>query len=258
MSAGTPTGIHLPGLLFNPKTRVAGEFYLYYNLARARYVGAIGIDAEGDEAWRAEQSCGELPNLPASNIGVVRAKVPLNNTAPSTWSIGAGTGTLPTLAPPGQAAEIGTIVIPVGNPAMTTVNTQPGDSVDVIALPGQAGDVLICYDQGFTANPGDEYRAIARKFVPVDHYVRQRPENSIDLSEFYVSSTIGLERLRGRTVTLKGVFYPDGGSVPSEIIYFTDVRLNVPFDIPDDSNDSVNPGLTGTFRDLIALTGQPA
>lgn len=244
--ANDPTGVVLPDLVYNPKTRVSGEFYLYYNLQPAYYHGVIGMTDDGAQG-RAETPCASSPVVP-SGFAVVRARTALKAGASSTWN----GGILPAYAPPGQSAEATSTAIPG-----TVTGAAVGDGVDVITLPHPAGDVLICFDQGFSAEAGDENRPIPRKFNPADHYVRQRPENTINLSDLLVCNLQGLARLRQRDCTLIGYFYPDGGAVASEIIYYTNVRLNIPKDVPEDANESVRVNATGTFRDELVFSARP-
>ena len=254
MPATQPTGIALPTLFRDPKTRVGGEFFLYYNFGQAYEYGSIGVDEAGDPTYRAEFNCAGNASLPASGFAVVRALVPLNAEVESTWSVDTADAKLPAFAPPGASAELGlTIAVPTALNVDVT-GAAPGDSVDVMVLPNPANDVLICYDQGINVEIGDENKAIGRKFSPVDHYVRQRPNNQLTIGDLLVSSLEGIAALRNRTVTLIGKYYPNGGAAVGEIYYWTNVRLNIPMNVGEDPNDSVKLNGTGSFSKYLAFT----
>lgn len=253
-----PTGVRLPALVYDQKTRVGGEFYLYYNLGCSYYFGAIGYDGATAQ-YRAEASCGSpCSSIPASGVGCVRSKVALKAVGDTVWTAAGGlTGTLPAYSPPGQAAETGTLTA-VNSATVGVTGATAGDSVDVIVLPNPTNDVLLCYDRGLSVDIGDETRAVTRKFQAVDHFVRQRADNKISLKDLYCCNLQGLSLLRQRDITLIGKFYPDGGAVPSEILYWTGVRLNVPKNIPEEANDSVQVDASGVFRDQLAFSARPS
>jgi len=254
MPATQPTGIALPTLFRDPKTRVGGEFYLYYNLGQAYEYGGIGVDEAGDPTYRAESNCAGNASLPASGFAVIRAAVPLAAAVESTWEVDAVTAKLPAYAPPGASAELGLTISTPTAANVDVTNGAAGDSVDVMVLPNPANDVLICFDQGVNVEVGDENKAIGRKFNPVDHYVRQRPNNQLTIGDLLVSSLEGIAALRNRTVTLIGKFYPNGGAAVGEIYYWTNVRLNIPMNVGEDPNDSVKIQGTGSFGKYLSFT----
>ena len=248
------TGIALPELLNDIKTRVGGEFYLYYNLGQAYKYGSIGVDGNLDAQYRANASCGGNQSLPVSGFAVVRARTAIKSAIPSTWSVGANDAELPAYAPPGQSAELGLTIAVPSAANVAVVDAEAGDSADIIILPNPADDVLICFDQGLNIEVGDTQRPIGRKFEQVDHYVRVRPNNQLTLADLYVCNMKGLASLQQRQVTLKYVVYPDGGAVPSEIGYFTNVRLNIPKSIAEDPGESVKVNATGMFNEMLVFT----
>lgn len=255
-----PTGVSLPALTYNGKTRVGGEFYLYVNYEDAYYLAEIGVDADSNEQVVADAGCGSAGSLPVSGFGVIRAKTPIGtgSSDETTWDVGSGEdGVLPAQAPPDQAAEVGSISSVPAASGVTVTNGTPGDSADLIVLPNPANDILICYDQGLSSETPDENRAIPRKFNSVDHYVRQRVEKTLSVSDLKVCNIEGLAKLKNRDVCLIGKYFPDGGAVPSEIIYYTRVRLSVPEEIPEDANESVLSNATGSFRDRIVFSAKP-
>lgn len=250
-----PTGFKLPSLVFDPKTRVGGEFFLYYNLGVANVIGSVGLDGASVAQYQAQSPCGVLGTNPSGGFAVARIKRSLITPSDTIWVVNALSGAIPASSPVGQSVELGA--------ALTTVTTfavsgaQPGDSIDIVVLPDPANDVLICFDQGLNAQVGVENKPIPRKFDPVTHYVRQRPDNSISLQEMYCCNLKGLSKIRQRDVTLIGKFYADGGSIPSEIIYFTGARLNVPKEIPQEANDSVMISAEGKFSKDFCFTALP-
>lgn len=258
MASRNPTGLFLPALVYDGLTRVGNDSILFYNLTPARVVGQAGVDGNSDELWTQEQSCGNVEALPVSNIGVIRARTPIKHSDQSTWKIfGADTGVLPAYAPPDQGAEIGTITSVTSiNQAGLLITATPGDSVDVIALPHRSGNILLCYDQGISVDPGTEDKPIPRKWNSADHFVRQRGERSISVRDMYVNNIEGLAAIRNRTVTLIEEVYPSGSSIPSEIIYYTGVRLKVPREVGQDGNESVVVNAEGSFRERIVMTAR--
>ncbi len=203
-----------------------------------------------------EFTCGPERNLPASNVGVVRVVKPLKATAASQWSIDGGTnsGVLPGYGTTGHSAEVGQIPANLDTVNLDITGAEPGDTVDLIALPNPAGDVLLCYDGGMSANTGTENKPIPRKFSSADHYVRQRPDKTLTLRDMFVSGREGLAAIKDRDVTLIMKVYPDGGGVPSEIRYFTNVRFSVPLEIPQDGNESIMSTGEGSFEKDIILS----
>ena len=250
-----PTGFKLPGLVYDQKTRVGGEFYLYYNLGIANYLGTLGLDGNNVPRWQPNTTCGSGGTNPDGGFTVARVRKSLATSTDSTWIVNGLSGIIPGQSPISQSCELG-----AAQTEVTTYNiigAQPGDSVDIIVLPDPANDVLVCYDQGFNAASGNENKPIPRKFEAVDHYVRQRPENNITLTEMYTCNLSGLSKLRQRDVTLIGKFFPDGGGVPCEIIYYTVVRLSNPMEVPQEANDSVTVSAEGSFQHDVRFTAEP-
>lgn len=262
MANYNPTGLYLPSLVYDGLTRTGNESILYFNLTPARKLGMAGVDAAGDEIWTPEQSCGNLEALPASNIGVIRARRPIKSSTQSEWGIfGANKGILPAYAPPDQGAEIGTIaslntISQSTVEAAGIVGAEPGDSVDVIALPHRSGNILLCYDQGITTDPGTEDKPIPRKFVNADHYVLQRGERTMQVRDMYVNNLEGLASIRNRSVTLIEEIYPSGSSIPSEVTYYTNVRLKIPREVGQDGNESVVVNAEGNYGERIVFTAR--
>lgn len=149
----------------------------------------------------------------------------------------------------GAAAPLG---IPANSPIYTAMiggSAAPvgvGDSLLIADVPCWQDLTLVCYDQGGSPSPGIPYRAIPRKFNPVDHYVRIRPENRITLSELYVSNWDGLQRIKGCPCTVVVALMPSGFGAYQEIIYY----CNVVF--PPQGN---NWGAEGNDSQTISLEG---
>lgn len=237
-------------LVYNAKTRIGAESLLYYNLEAGVKVGSIVKTATG-YSKNQESSCAETLALPTS--GFVAAIVRVSNKGAMT----VGSGTFPAHSPVGAAIEYG------GSPSLDIDDfdltaAEVGDQIDIVVLPGSATDVLLCYEQGFSAEVGDAQRAIPRKLNAADHYVRQRPENRISLTDLMVNNWYGLKRISGVPVTLICRIYPDGGGAASEIIYFTNVRVFVPpINSPGEGNDSIEISAEGSFNDLAIFAAQP-
>jgi len=236
------------------KTKIGAEVLIYYNLDSGKKIGSLIKTASGVEAI-AESSCAETLSLPTSGFAAYGIRV--SNTTLMTPADGVGSATFPAHSPVGAAIENdATYSATIGD--YTFSGGSVGDQMEVIALPNPDNDVLICYDQGFNATPGNALRAIPRKMNPADHYVRQRPENTISLGNLLVSAWDGLQRIRGVPVTLIAKVFPEGGSVPSEIQYFTNVRLFPPsIDVPAEGNDSIELTGEGNFNDVLIFAAQP-
>lgn len=251
--------MHLPTLVYDPRTRVGGEAFLYYNLGEAFKAGSIGITGPGVFDFNVEQSCaGSNQSPPASAVWVIRARTPIKATSNIVVTVQGNDAIMPALAPLGHSVEFeDDLSDPIVEGDISITGGVAGDSIDVIALPNPATDVLICFGQGFNAEVGEENRPIPRGFIPVDHYVRQRPTNTISLSEFYQSNREGLSLIRNRDATLILKFFPDGGATPSEIKYYTRARLSVPTEVPQDANESVQVNATGTFAEFLSFAADP-
>lgn len=251
--------LRLPTLVYDERTRVAGEFYLYYNLGTHYQYGQIG-NAGGDVAnWVPSGGCCNLSDPPVSGILAARVLTPIGP-VDNVFTIQGKEFTIPAYSPPGHSVELdnGTpLTEPIEDADVEVIDGTAKDAVEIILLPNLANDVLLCFDQGFNAEAGDENRPIPRKFEPVCHYVRQRPTNNISLSELFVCNLQGLNLLRQRDVTLIGKFFPDGGAIPSQIDYYTGVRLNIPRNVPQESNDSVQVDATGTFQKFLSFAAEP-
>lgn len=143
--------------------------------------------------------------------------------------------------------------IPAKSPVFTAAEgvqapTVSGDSADVICLPDPTNDFLLCYDQGLQVTVGQTFRAIPRKFNPVDHIVRQRGDYNLTLSDLFVSNWDGLQRIRGRRCTIIVKIQPAGGGSFQEIQYYTNVTLNCPpMNSGNDGNASIEIQGSGSF-----------
>jgi hypothetical protein len=121
-----------------------------------------------------------------------------------------------------------------------------------------AGWALLCYDHSFKADPGVVWKPIVNKFNPVDHYVRQRPDNKLSLTAMFVNGQAHLQRLRGIPLTLALCVVPDGMGVFSEIQVYADVMLNVPpMAAGSDGNASIEISAEGSFSWCGIFTGVP-
>lgn len=211
----------LPSLVYSGSTKIGAEILVYANLG-------VGI-------LKQQLGFGSAVNITPCVAGEVCPAGSFDATVLNFPNKGA-VGTIPAQAPVYTAAE------GIQNP------TVQGDVADVLCLPNPADDFLICFDQGFQPTVGETFRAIPRKFNPVDHVVRQRGTYSLTLTDLYVSSWDGIERLRGRRCTIILKIMPGGGGSIQEIQYYTNVTLNVPpISTGNDVNASVEVQGTGNF-----------
>jgi hypothetical protein len=252
--------IQLAPVAFDPRSRVGGEFYLWYNLNNYVNYGSVALASDGTTSyWSSLAGCGGSATPPPSGVYAIRAKTAIKASGEVAVSIGGLTATLPGLCPPGTTVEAtGSGFTPPATPSGTAITGgQPGDTFDVICLPSPASDILICYDDGFTMELGEISKPIPRKFNPVDHYVRQRPSNTLNIQNLYCCNLKGLSALAQRSCCLIGKLFPDGGGIPTEVLYWGNVRLTAPLQIPQDANESVIVQATGSFQDYMAFTAQP-
>ena len=242
----------LPTLVHDKKTKVGGEVLVYYNLDSGRKIGSLVEGASGVEK-NAVTACGGSQSCPSGAFPAAVIAVP------NTTSIAVSDGpTFEAQSPVGAAGEIDTALSEDINSYDMTASTV-GDSVDIWCLPDPSNDVLICFEQGFSPATGERFRAVPRKFNPADHYVRQRSENTISLTDIFVSAWDGIQRLNGLTVTLVAKIYPDGGATPSQINYYPQVRLNVPsLDVPGEANDSIEITGEGNFEEALVFAAKPS
>lgn len=246
----------LPTTVHSKRTRVGGEVLVYYNLAVGKKIGSLAVGASAVEKT-AEATCTDEANCPTSGFAAAVIRVP-NEVA----IIVTGGGTFPVKSPIGAAIEIDKDSVAysalIDNYDINN-NGSPGDQVDIICLPDPTDDVLVCFENGFSATAGITQRPVPRKFNTADHYVRQRPENTITLTDILVSAWDGLQRLNGLEITLIAKLFPDGGSVPNQIMYYSGVKLNMPqLDSPGDANESIEHNAEGTFNHVAIFAAQPS
>lgn len=131
-----------------------------------------------------------------------------------------------------------------------------GDIVNHVCLPTIEDDVLICHDQGASAQPGIVFQSIARKFNTIDHRIRQRPENSLTLQNLFVSSWVGLQRFMGVPCTAIIRVNPDGVGTFQEVHYYCDLVLTpVPMD-SGEGNDPINISMSGDYSFAAIFANQ--
>jgi hypothetical protein len=111
---------------------------------------------------------------------------------------------------------------------------------------------LIKYDNGFGWNKGTTSRPIPLKFNPVDHWKRQRAENTINVSQFYTIFGGSLQYLRDRDVTIKVDIAIDGSAQISETYFFGLSRLNVPVAFGGDGADGTMDA-DGNFQSMLVI-----
>jgi hypothetical protein len=211
----------LPSLIYSGVTKTNAEVLVYANLGVGILKQQLGFGSSINIT-----PCVSGEQCPVGSFDATVLNFPNKGAV----------GTIPAQAPVFAAAE------GIQNPTIA------GDVADVLCLPNPADDFLVCFDQGFQPTVGETYRAIPRKFNPVDHIVRQRGTFSLTLTDYYVSNWDGIERLRGRRCTIVVKITPGGGGSIQEIQYYTNVTLNVPpISTGNDANASVEIQGTGNF-----------
>jgi hypothetical protein len=118
------------------------------------------------------------------------------------------------------------------------------------STPGKGG--LIKFDNGFGWNKGTTSRAIPLKYEAVDHYKRQRAENTLNISQFYTVFGGSLQFLRDRDVTIKLDITEDGSAEIAETYFFSKSRLNVPVSFGGDGADGTMDA-DGNFREMFII-----
>jgi hypothetical protein len=133
------------------------------------------------------------------------------------------------------------------------------DFVSWVCLPPPDYDTLICFDQGASVSPGVSHRPIPLKYNPVDHYVRQRPENTLTLNDLFVSNWDGLQRIRGIPCTIIIKVAVEGSSLYSEIQYYSNVLLSPSqMNSGSDGNASIDISMDGPFSFCAIFAGPDA
>lgn len=246
------TTIVLPELTYDGKTRVNAEIQVYYNLGKGVKIGSL-VKTSGGVEQLADSPCASTIVCPTS--GWVAASLPKENGAAITMS--PGSRVFPAQSPLGTAEEV-QVLASTDITDFTFTGGTVGDTVDILCMPNPDDDVLVCFDVGFQATVGQANKPIPRKFLPADHFVRQRPENSLSISDLLVGHWNGLQRINGIDVTLIVKIFPDGGSAPSEIQYYLGCRLSVPpMNEGNDGNASIEIGATGTFNWAAIFSAEP-
>lgn len=226
----------LPTLVHDKKTRTNNEALIYYNLDVGRVKETKGHDGSAVQTV-ARTSCGGDATCPSGSFDA--SVLPIAN----------------------RGAAIGSL--PINSPAFSAIEGSQdpgakGDIVDVVCLPDPNNDTLICFDQNFTGTPGLQERPIPKKFAQVDHYVRQRSENSLSLSDLYVSSWDGVQRIRGVRCTIIVKITPDGGATFSEIQYYSNVQLSGgSLATASDGNASIENSMEASFEFVAIFSAQP-
>jgi hypothetical protein len=211
----------LPTLVYDGKTKTGNEVLVFANLG-------VGI-------LKQQLGFGTSVNITPCVSGEACPTGSFDATVINNPNKGA-VGTIPANAPVFTAAE------GVQNP------TVAGDTADVLCLPNPADDFLICFDQGVQPTLGETFRAVPRKYNPVDHVVRIRGEFSISLTDLFISNWDGIQKLRGRRSTIIVKIMPGGGGSFQEIQYYTNVTLNVPpVNTGNDGNASIEIQGQGAF-----------
>lgn len=215
----------LPTMQYSKLTKTSNDVAVYYNLG----VGMVKKRMYNG-GFMTDPACGGSSVCPAGSFD---ATVLTSVTADDQPVF----GSFPANSPIGTAFE--------GEVAPNA----DGVFANLVCLPNPANDVLICFDGGVEANLGQTYRAVPRKYNPADHWVPQRAENTLRISDLFVSNWAGVERIRGRRVTIiVKVFVPGGSGAPTEIQYYSNAMLNVPtMNSGNDGNANIEIQGEGNF-----------
>lgn len=235
----------LPGLVYNNKTKTGNEALIYWNPYPGRIIGRIFYDGATIQKV-GDIACGVQDHPPSGFV----ARVMMSENK-------AAINGIPALAPLYTAEEIDGAVPSDDINDFEAAPSIAGDGVTIVSLPNPANDQLICYDRGFSMNPGITLRPIPRKMEAANHHVLQRPENTISLTDLYVSNYDGAQAIRGRQGTLIVKVYPNETAAPQEIHYYTGAVLNPqPMNAPSESNDSIEISVDGSFNFAAIFAAQ--
>jgi hypothetical protein len=214
----------LPSLIYNAAAKTGNEVQIFANYGVGRIIKRKTL--EGDVT---ETSCGGSADCPSGSFNATVLQSVLG-------TVQTAFGGIPANAPMFTAVE------GEATPAETGVNA------DYVCLPNPADDFLICFDRGFQASGGFAMKPIPRKFTAADHYVRQRSENTLSMTDLYVCNFKGLASIRGRRVTIIAKIYPQGGGSLQEVQYFSNVMLNMPtMNSQSDGNSEIEIQAEGNF-----------
>jgi hypothetical protein len=251
----------LPALIYDALSRIGNEAFVFYNLGKAISIGKITKTADGS-AYTPELSC--ATTLVAPTGGFLVARVHKKDSATALVIVDGG-GEDVDITIPAASTQGASFEMQDPAPALNTLEAgfvmtggAVGDCVELLILPNPDDDVQICYDRGFTATPGVTQRAIVRKDNPVDHRVRQRPENTLSLTDLDVNNWVGVQALRDKEATIIVKVMPQNIGLPCQIRYYTQCMLNMPWEIPAEGNDSIQVAATGQFSKDCIFAAVPA
>ena len=229
----------LPTLIYNGLTKTGNEMHVYIDKCPGRMLyQKTYVHGSGMLTFNYQASCGQGFACPHPLEATILTSC--NNNA---------IGGVP---PAGIPADSPMYTAMVGHNEAFTGN---GVSVLWAEIPDFDYATLVCYDQGGNPTPGLPFRPIPRKFNPVDHYVRIRPENRITLSELFVSNWDGLQQVKGCPCTVILALMPSGAGAYQEIHYFCNTLLNPnSFNWGAEGNDSQTISLEGSFSFCAILS----
>lgn len=224
-------------LTYSPLTKTGNEMHVYIHKWPGMMLYQRTMTTGGEKIFDYQASCGQGSVYACTHLLTILTSC--GNTA------------IPGVAPLGIPANSPMYTAMVGNGIPSGV----GDSVLQVDVPCWEELSLVCYDQGGNSTPGIPFRAISRKFNPVDHYVRIRPENRITLNELFVSNWDGLQQVKGCPCTVVLALMPSGAGAYQEIHYYGNVLLNPnSFNWGAEGNDSQSVTLEGSFSFCAILS----
>ena len=231
----------LPALLKNVLTKTSNDAAIFANLDVGRQIGSLSY-VDSAVVKYPYASCGGV----SANVAGGFAAIVANKKNAGTINSPPFPDGLPAMAPIFSAFESATSSEDIDD--YTATFTQEGDSADVLWLPNPGNDFLICYDQSFSPSFGQMFRPVPRKYNTADHYVRQRFEGTLSLSDIFVSNYDGIQRLRGIPCTIIVKISSGGTGVWSEIHYYNNVLITGPaMNTQSDGNSSIEISAQGSF-----------
>lgn len=229
----------LATLAWHPKVKINGDIWVYYNPDPGKITHSV-LFSGGIVHTVQRRRCGTYPDgedSVAEGGQIVATVVATPNSVVA--------GDIPADAPPGFAVEA------------ETDPTGEGDFFYRVALPDPTNDVFLCFDQGFSSKPSNKFRPIPNKLSEIDHYVNQRGENTLTVSDQFVSNWRGLQKIAGRPCTIIVKITPNGTGVFSELQYYCNVILNpAPMNAGADFNEPIAISMDGTY-DFNAIFSAP-
>ena len=133
----------------------------------------------------------------------------------------------------------------------------PGTQFSLLMFPQKTDFVtegkggLLSFNRNFGWKPGNTSKPIYEKYG-LDHYKRQRAENTLNLGQMYTAFGQSLEYLRDRDFTLLAEGHEDGTAEIFEKRFFSLVRLNVNTNAGNDGAE-LETSSDGNYREMFVV-----